>query len=53
MHEHSEIPKRHPDCCLSLSTQLLHTIKHSVQSIAQRIQVEVLLMSVGCGTGFF
>lgn len=48
-----EFPRHHPDCCLSLSSKLLQTIKQTVQNIAQESRNGVLLMSVGCGTGLF
>lgn len=53
MLELSEVPKHHPDCCLSLSSQLFQTIGQIVQNVAQGSRDGILLMSVGCGTGLF
>jgi len=53
MLELSEFQRHYPDCCLSVSSKLLQTVQQTVQSIAHKSRNGVLLLSVGCGTGFF
>jgi len=53
MLELSDSPKHHPDCCLSLSSKLFRTIQQIVQNIARETADDVLLISVGCGSGLF
>lgn len=49
----SDKPQHHPDCCLSLSIPLLCTVRRYAQHVCRSTDDEVLLLSIGAGTGLF
>jgi len=53
MFQLSNTPQHHPDCCLSLSIPLLQTVQRYAQRVSHDSDVEVLLLSIGAGTGLF
>lgn len=46
-------PKHHPECCLSLSHRLFLRLTDLVREELEASRGDFLLLSVGCGTGFF
>lgn len=44
-------PKHYPDCCLSLSTDILERVASNI--LACTDTPDILVLSVGCGTGLF
>lgn len=49
----SEEPQHYPDCCLSLSSTLFRAIASIIHGVAWANQDEIVLTSVGCGSGLF
>lgn len=49
----SIVPKHHPDCCLSISRSLFTCLAGCLGEITESGPKETILLSVGCGTGFF
>lgn len=53
MLELPDFPKHYPACCLSISLRLFESIKDLVLNHRTTKDDEILILSVGCGTGFF
>lgn len=55
MPEPVDAPRHHADCCLSISQDLLACLAKLVRDVAEEShrRREVILLSVGCGTGYF
>lgn len=46
-------PRHHSDCCLSISDHLFASLAGVIGHIAEEAAKQLLVLSVGCGTGFF